>query len=191
LLAATDGSATLTGRFLSARVAKRVRHLLAEPEPQALQRLADEVMWGESVPAQLDIVRNLTGTRLRESHDWHWEAIADERVTGPLSDRVYFALSGRPGCPPWFRARFDSRSEIGDGRIGWGDLFANAQAAYAMSCLSKASGESAAEGLEVLRAIVSSTVDGRPEAWVLAIQMLETFEGSVCDLLRTAAAATD
>ncbi|GAA0910088.1 hypothetical protein GCM10009558_098280 [Virgisporangium aurantiacum] len=216
LLAATDGPATLKGRFLSARVATRVRRLLAEPEPEALQRLSDEVMWGESLPAQLEILRNLTQARLRESHDWHWAAIADERVTGPLPDRVLLSLSDRPGCPPWFRARHGSWLEqdlsrgrpvsellpllgfghqrlaaelLGDGRIGWPDLFTYTRATWALAVFGSAPSAVAEDGLRVLRTIVGSTVDGHPEAWVLAIQMLSGFEGSVTELLSTAAAA--
>jgi hypothetical protein len=49
----------------------------------------------------------------------------------------------------------------------------------------------AEDGLRVLRPIVGSTVGGHPEAWVLAIQMLPGFEGSVTELSSTAAAAVD
>jgi hypothetical protein len=48
----------------------------------------------------------------------------------------------------------------------------------------------AQDGPAAPRALIGPSLDGNPEAWVLAVHMLPDFAGSVAELLFTAAAAS-
>ncbi|OKI84553.1 hypothetical protein [Micromonospora sp. CB01531] len=216
LLAVTNGPATFQGRLLSSAVIKRV----TGPDPEMLSRLEDEVTRGETVAAQLALLRGVTGpssASLRETHDWNWKAIRDEHAERPFPDDILAALCTRPGCPQWFRTAFATTLEAGlsrgeppadllaqilvdretvpkliaAGRLSWSDVFAHGRpAAQALTMLTFVKDEGQQEGLAALRLAIESTVDGNPEAWVLAAHMLPDFAGSVAELLFTATAAT-
>jgi len=215
LLAATNGSATFRGRYLPAGLIKRVQRSLADPA-----ELQDVVSLGVSAPAQIALLRGVSGpgsSRLRESHDWDWDAIRAEHAARPFPEDVLAAMCSRPGCPPWFAAMFASPLHAGlsrgvppadllaqaethsgelarlvsGGRLQWADLFAHARpAGTALDVFDHVRAEVLPAGLAVLRTLVESTVDDRPDAWVMAVLMLPGFAGSLSELLFTATAAS-
>jgi hypothetical protein len=212
LLAVTDGPSTFQGRLLSAAVIRKVR------ECADLDRLEDEVVRGEATPAQLALLHDATGptsARMRECHDWNWEAIRDEHAVRPFPDTIMEALAFRPGCPDWFVAAYGSlylaglsRGEqpadllarldvdshampslLADGKLTWNDLFTHGRPARDVLLVLSAV-KDAGDGLAALRTLIGPSLDGNPEAWVLAVHMLPDFAGSVSELLFTAAAAS-
>jgi hypothetical protein len=216
LLAVTNGPATFQGGLLSAAVIKRV----AGPDPDLLGRLEDVVTRGETVAAQLALLRGAKGPNsasLRETHDWHWEAIRDEHAERPFPDDILAALCARPGCPAWFHSAFATPLEAGlnrgeppadllakipvdgdtvprlitAGRLSWSDLFTHGRpAAQALTMLAHVKGEDQKRGLAALSLATESTLNTRTEAWTLAAHLLPDFTGSVAELLFTATAAT-
>lgn len=220
IIARTDGPATFKGRYLSATTIKRVQRLLAQPEAAALAKLSADVDAGETPQAQIAMLRAASGptaARLRESHDWHWKAVADEHAARPFPDGIMVALAARPGSPAWFRARFSRAIAVamggwrspaqllaGDdyndpwgasrlvhaGQLSWADVFTHARpAGFAFNVLDYVPAGSTAAGVAALSELVAATIDGQPEAWVLVAHMVAGFEGSVAELLFTGAAA--
>ena len=227
LISATNGPATFKQRFFPATSTRRIQRFLdAKDEAASLALLEAAVVEGETPEWQIAFLRSVpsaTSTKLRETHDWHWDSIMEEHRRQPFLQDVLVALCDRPGCPAAFRAAFASQLEaalaagspaaaalahagelfepvllraLGTGRLTWGDVIEHGRpCSQVLRCLgseeaSKLTSPTQSDGVAALADLVGRTLDGRPEAWVLAARMLPDFDGTIPELLHTAVAAT-
>ncbi|MDI2129066.1 hypothetical protein [Yinghuangia seranimata] len=143
------------------------------------EHLADRI---ELVNGWRDVVLLLLAPR--EPLDW---TVLRERLYPAKRSHYAWLLAREPDCPPDFRPRPPRALLLEPRRLAVLDA---RPAAEALADLVTSAGAVRDAAATEIGDVVRATLSDRTEAWIVALRLLEDFQGSVRELLHTASAAT-